>query len=50
MTALRQSLYLSQLHGDTSEICSLPWAVGITMAFAAGLIFVSCLLANRKKI
>jgi len=50
MTALRQSLYPSQLHADTSEICSLPWAVGITMACAAGLILVSCLLANRKKI
>jgi ABC-2 type transport system permease protein len=50
MTALRQSLYLSQLHPGASEICSLPWAVGITMAFASGFIFVSCLLANRKKI
>ena len=50
MTALRQSLYLSHPHPENSEICSLPWAIGITMAFGVGLIFVSCLLANRKKI
>ena len=50
MTALRQSLYLNQQPPDSSEICSLPWAVGITMAFGAALIFISCLLANRKKI
>ena len=50
MAALRQSLYLSQPHPGNSEICSLPWAIGITMVFGAALIFVSCILANRKKI
>lgn len=50
MTALRRSLYLSQPILDASEICSLPGALGITMTFAAGFIFVSCLLVNRKKI
>ena len=50
MTALRQSLYLGQQHQDTSEICSLPWAVGITMAFGIVLIFICCFLVNSKKI
>lgn len=50
MTALRQSLYLSQPYPENLEICSLPWAIGITMVFGAALIFVSCLLANRKRI
>jgi ABC-2 type transport system permease protein len=50
MTALRQTLYLSQIHPDASEICGLPCAIGITMAFAVGLIGVSCYLANTKRI
>jgi ABC-2 type transport system permease protein len=50
MTALRQSLYLGRPFSGSSEICSLSCALGITITFAAGMISVSCLLANRKEI